>query len=117
MQIVDNNNLINARNEALASLEVMLNKIKSSKETSKRNGNLNLYKPLEHYMKASEQVIISLEERIKFIGKEKFEIGYHVGRKDESEITAGGLPNKYFDKEAHRAYHEMQVKNKWDNLF
>lgn len=117
MQLIDNNKLINARNEALDSLAVMLNKIKTSKEINRRNRNLNLYKPLEYYVKASEQVIKSLELRIQFIGKEKFELGYQVGRKDENEITVGGLPNKYFDKEAYRAYHEMQVKNKWNNLF
>lgn len=71
----------------------------------------------EMYVESAENIITTYQELIEEIGNQKFSLGYKKGCKDGWEAALGGIPNKYFDKEQFRAYHELTTKNKWDDHY
>ncbi|MGQ0826966.1 MAG: hypothetical protein ACT4ON_01095 [Bacteroidota bacterium] len=46
--------------------------------------------------------------------KLEFKKGYEQGQQDALKEKQ---PSKYFDKEAYRALHELEIKNRWSNLY
>jgi hypothetical protein len=99
--------------------EQALNKMQTKIATAKSNLNIPLAKHEENeraYNVLKTFMIVS-ENTINKLGNEHFKEGYEKGRKDEKELSAGGIPNKYYEKEAYRAFHEVQVKSIWSDLY
>lgn len=80
---------------------------------AKRKENETAFYALKEFVKISESTINGMIEGNNNVAHEQFKMGYEKGKKDGRESSAGGLPNKYFNKEAFRAWHELQIKNKW----
>ncbi len=109
--------------------EIILQRLSKKKlYLEKKTGDLNTslgYKKIlsdeigdiEFYINSAETFINELIELNEKIGQEQFTKGYERCRKDKSECSMGGIPNKYFDKEAYRAWHESQIKNKWEDHY
>lgn len=118
-QYPDYNHRLQRAAEALNKMQVKIARMKSNPAISeaKRNENEAAYYALREYMGISERTFNHLIKGIEEAGSEQFSKGYAKGIKDEKESAAGGIPKKHFDREGYRAYHELEVKNKWSNLF
>lgn len=99
--------------------EQALNKMQAKIAIAKSNSAIPLakHKENEWAYNVLKTFVVITENTIKGLREEHFKEGYEKGRKDEKEVSAGGIPCKYFDKEGYRAYHEIEVKNKWSNLY
>lgn len=118
MKSFDENNFRFLASQAKDALKRMYSKINRPEvPLEKRSENLKHYYALINFLKNSERAINFLLSQMDEMGNDKFLKGFKAGKCEEMKSASGGLPVKLFDKEAYRSWRELQVKNKWPELF
>ncbi len=110
------------KKQALFELAKLQEKIIAAKNNGKSSikkikENEKAYRTLFEFIKIADTVrlqVIQINEIAENEMNIEFNKGYERGRNDALKENH---PSKYFDKEAYRASHELEIKNRWSNLY
>ncbi len=118
-QLDEYSNRLKRATQSLDKMQVKIATMKGNQAIpfAKRKENETAYFALVDYVKVSDRAINTLIDGNKKLEQEQSLKWYAKGAKDERESAMGGIPEKYWDKEAYRAWHELQTKNKWSDLY
>lgn len=105
--------------QALNKMQVKIATMKGNPviPLEKRKENEVAYYALREFLGISERTLNDLIKGNEELANDQFSKGYLKGKKEGRESAMGGIPHHYLDKEGYRAYHELEVKNKWSNLY
>ncbi len=114
MFTIKNHPFYQTQSNAFQPLETMRTKIQTVKENpaiqnEKIRENEALYQTLKNFADNASALIKLFEEIT--INQSEFEI--KNDRKVDRKIT----PNKFYDKEAFRLYHTIQIEKRWPELY
>jgi hypothetical protein len=110
------------KKQALFELAKLKEKIIAAKNNGKYSiekikENEKAYSVLLEFIKIADSYrfqVIQADEADKNKIKFEFNKGYEQGKNDALKENQ---PSKYFDREAYRASHELEIKNRWSNLY
>ncbi|MDO9187587.1 MAG: hypothetical protein Q7W13_16365 [Bacteroidia bacterium] len=118
-QLEDYNHHLQCAAQALNKMQIKIATMKRNPAIplAKRKENEAAYYALREFVGISERTLNDLIKGNGELANEQFSKGYLKEKKDKRESAMGGIPNCYLDREGYRAYHELEVKNKWGNLY
>jgi hypothetical protein len=79
--------------------------------------NKHLLSDLSSYFDSVENVKITDSKSLKEILNEEFLRGYSTGKKETEQRHNCGVPDRYFDREEFRSFHELEVRTRERHLF